>query len=83
MALIDLVHIVKTYDLGLEKVHALADISHSSGYKLPISVGGQYVFTTLVSGALWVEEYHHVPMTEVMVDQSDYEQPLKVGIQPI
>ena len=29
MALIDLVHIVKTYDLGLEKVHALRDIHFS------------------------------------------------------
>ena len=33
--------------------------------------------------AHWVEECHQVPMTEVMIDGSDYRQPIVSGIPPV
>ena len=68
----------------IDRVHASADEPHQGGYRWPISVGpGHVVRTTYRAGALWVEEYHHVPMTEVMIDGSDYRQPIVSGIPPL
>lgn len=68
----------------IHQVHAIADVQqHQDGYPLPISIAGeQVVRTTYRPGALWAEDFHHVPMTEVMVDGSDYRQPIEVGIPP-
>ena len=61
----------------LEQIHALADRTHlGTGYRLPLSFGIAYAGASIMQpGTTWVEEYHHVPMTEVMVDRSDYRQP--------
>jgi len=64
----------------ISKVHALADNQHLAGYKFPVSVGGQNAPNSSMPGTLWVEEYHHVPMTEVMVDRSDYDRSTEIGI---
>jgi hypothetical protein len=64
----------------VDTLHELADRRHSAGYELPVSIGGQGPIDTPIAGAMWVEEYHHVPMTEVMVDRSDYARPTDVGI---
>lgn len=68
----------------IDQVHATADdLQHRYGYGGPFSVSGkQSIQTTYRPGALWAEEYHHVPMTEVMVDRSDYRQPIAIGISP-
>jgi hypothetical protein len=63
----------------LEQLHALADSAHlDDGYPSPLSVAFTYAGeSTPRPGATWVEEYHHVPITEVMVDRSDYRQPAR------
>ncbi len=68
----------------IDQVHALADAQQNqNGYQRPISIAGeQAVRTTYRPGAVWAEDYHHVPMTEVMVDGSDHRQPSGTGIPP-
>lgn len=70
----------------IEKIHAFAgeaagpngveEADPGSSPDAPISLALEYaVAATPLSGAVWVEEYHHVPMTQVMVDRSDYSRP--------
>jgi hypothetical protein len=68
----------------IERVHTIADVQqHQNGDPLPISIAiEQVISTTYRPGALWTEDYHHVPMTGVMVDGSDYRQPIEIGIPP-
>ncbi|CAN5801323.1 hypothetical protein BH24ACT5_BH24ACT5_22600 [soil metagenome] len=68
----------------IDQIHAIADVQQQdNGYPLPISTSHlQVVRTTYRPGALWVEDYHHVPMTEVMVDGSDYRQLVGLGLLP-
>lgn len=47
----------------------------------PLSVGCEArLRTAYPRGATWTEEYHHVPMTQVMVDSSDFRRPIEYGI---
>lgn len=65
------------------QIHAIADVQHQNGYPLPISIDSEQVVRTRYRpSALWAEEYHHVPMAQVMVDGSDYRQPIETGIPP-
>lgn len=68
----------------ITQVHAIADHHQQRNeYPLPISIATQQLVTTTYRpGTLWAEEYHHVPMTGVMVDDSDYRQPIDIGIPP-
>lgn len=61
----------------LERTHELADRAHlEEGYQSSLSVAFTYAGrSTPKPQTTWVEEYHHVPMTEVMVDRSDHRQP--------
>jgi len=69
----------------VEHVHELSDVQQmEGGYPLPMSVAavGLAGRTKYRPGALWAEEYHHVPLTQVMVDGSDFRQSIDVGIGP-
>lgn len=68
----------------IKRITTNANLIHDGGNPSPISaaVNIHPVRTTHRTGAVWTEEYHHIPMTQVMVDGSDYLQPVQFGFPP-
>ncbi|SFB29778.1 hypothetical protein [Cellulomonas marina] len=78
---------VETGDLPagfVDRLHGIADVAHHShGYTLPVSIAVEHrARTSPRPKAIWVEDYHHVPLTGVMVDGSDHRHPVDIGIAP-